>query len=65
MIGPMPKVEAIVTIMVDKRIVEAECSLCHDVIFAHGRADSTEDQESQLREAINKHARQRHSEGSE
>jgi hypothetical protein len=61
----MPQVKAIVTIMIDKRVIEAECSLCHDVILAHGRADSIEDQEAELREAINRHARQRHSGNSE
>ena len=61
----MPKVEAIVTVMIDKRIVEAECSLCHEVIFAHGRAASIEDQETELREAINKHAKRWHSGSSE
>jgi len=61
----MPKVEAIVTLMIDKRIVEAECSLCHDVILAGGRSASTEDQETELREAIDRHAKRRHSEKSE
>jgi len=56
----MPKVEAIVTVMVNKRIVEAECSICHDVIFV-GRAGSSEDQEAELREAITRHARRWHS----
>jgi hypothetical protein len=61
----MPKPEAIVTLMIDRRIVQAECSICHDVILARGRVGSIEDQEAELRDAINRHARQRHSEISE
>jgi hypothetical protein len=61
----MPKLEAIVTLMIDRRIVEAVCSICHDVILARGRSGSIEDQEAELRDAINRHARQRHSETSE
>ena len=61
----MPKLEAIVTVMVNRRIVEAECSLCHEVILARGRVGSIEDQEAELREAIHKHASQRHSVDSE
>jgi len=61
----MPKVEAIVTLIIDKRIVEAKCSLCHDVILGGGRAGSIEDQEAELREAINRHSSRWHSDGSD
>jgi len=61
----MPKLEAIVTLMINRRIIEAERSICHDVILARGRGGSIEDQEAELRDAINRHARQRHSEASE
>jgi hypothetical protein len=31
----MAALKAIVTLMVNKRIVEAKCSLCHETIIAH------------------------------
>jgi hypothetical protein len=61
----MPKLEAIVTAVVNQRIVEARCSLCHEVILARERVGSVEDQDAELREAIQKHASQRHSVASE
>jgi len=57
----MPKPEAIVTLMIDRRIVEAVCSICHDVILGRGRTGSIEEQEAELRDAINRHAKQWHS----
>jgi len=57
----MPKPEAIVTLKINNRIVEAECSLCHDRLFVDGGETSIEEQEAKLREAMNRHARQRHS----
>jgi len=59
---PVPKFEAIVTLRINGRIVEAECSVCHDVIFTSGTAGAIEDQEAELRDAMVRHARQWHKE---
>ena len=59
----MPKVEAIVTLMIDRKIIEAECSLCHEIILAQTeKSGSIDNQESKLQEAVKLHARKRHSE---
>lgn len=57
----MVKLETIVTVMADKRIIEAKCSICHELILASGSTGTREDQEAKLREAISRHATQRHS----
>jgi hypothetical protein len=56
----MAKLETIVTVMIDKLIVEAKCSICHDVVLARRGTGSLEDQEAELRDATNRHTRQRH-----
>jgi hypothetical protein len=56
----MAKLETIVTVVIDKGIVEAECSICHDVILARRRTGSLDDKETELRDAINRHTQQRH-----
>ena len=55
-----PKVTAIVTLMVNGRILEAECSVCHEPVFKCGPEGTTQDQESELREAIRWHAVRSH-----
>jgi len=57
----MPKPEAIITLKINHRIIEAECSLCRDRIFVDEGDASLPEQESELRDAINRHARLRHS----
>lgn len=56
----MPELKAIVTLMINKRVAEAQCSLCHETIIAHADG-SIEEQESRLRAAIKLHAMNRHS----
>jgi hypothetical protein len=47
--------------MVNGRIVEAECSISYDPIIPTAGLNPEEDQASALREAIDRHARNRHS----
>jgi len=56
----MAKLETIVTAVIDNRKVEAKCSICHDVILAGRRTGSLDDQETELRDAIDRHTQQRH-----
>jgi hypothetical protein len=56
-----PKVEPIVTLMINQRVVEVECSLCREVIIARPGLRSGEDQEEAIREAVRRHAAVWHS----
>jgi len=58
----MPKPEAIITMKINGRIIEAECSLCHDRLYMDAGEASLQEQESKLHDALSRHARQRHSE---
>jgi len=58
-----PKVKAIVTIRIGDRIVEADCSLSDDTVIARPGLEPDEDQESALRETIERHVKNRHSLG--
>jgi hypothetical protein len=55
-----PEPKAIVTIMIDKRVVEVECSICHDIIIAQPGLNPDEDQDAAIKEAIRRHAGSRH-----
>jgi hypothetical protein len=57
---PAPEPKAIVTLMINKRAVEVECSICHEVIIAKPGPRPDEDQESAIRDAIRRHATSRH-----
>ena len=57
----MPKLDTTVALVIDRQVVESECSICHDVIVARGSAGTIEDREAELRDAIARHARERHS----
>jgi hypothetical protein len=58
----MTNVEAVVTLRINGRITEAECSLCHERIFVDGGEASIQEQEVKLREAVKRHAWKWHSE---
>jgi hypothetical protein len=47
------------TAAIDKRIVEAVCSICYEVILAREVTGSLE--EAELRDAIHRHTKQHHS----
>jgi hypothetical protein len=58
----MPKAEAFVTLRINGKIIEAQCSLCRDIIFRAAEDSKIEDQEKDLRDAADRHSRLRHSE---
>ncbi len=47
-------------LIVNGKVVEAECSVCHQVIYVRGDRLATEDQENEIREAVTRHALSRH-----
>lgn len=57
----MPEAKAIATLRVNGRILEAEYSVCHDVIFKGTTNGKIEDQDAELREALKRHKSNRHS----
>ena len=60
---PLEMPKAIVTLRINKRIVEAECSVCHEVIMHGDEGGSSADEEQRLKEAIVVHTKNRHRDG--
>jgi len=58
----LPKPEAFISLKMDGEIIEAECSLCRDVIYKPTENNRVEAQQKELREATDRHCSLRHSE---
>jgi hypothetical protein len=54
--------EAFITLKMNGKIIEAECSLCRDVIYKPSQNSRIEAQHKELREAAHRHCSLRHSE---
>jgi hypothetical protein len=56
----MPKLEPVVTLIVDQRIIYAKCSECDESLELGVTVGSTKEQEEKLRAAFEKHVTARH-----
>jgi hypothetical protein len=56
----MQEPEAKVWLRIDRLIVEAECSICHDTIYRRSETSTLENQDQELREALARHTAIKH-----
>jgi hypothetical protein len=57
----MQKPECRAWLRIDGRILEAECSICGDILFRPNETSTVETQDEEVREAMSRHVKTRHS----
>ena len=55
----MTRIEAVVTLLLNGRVIKAECCLCHDLILNRDEGGSHKEQEEKLQKALARHIRNR------